>query len=273
MRYYRIELQLPEDYKEVLMAELGELPFDTFDDSAPGLLRAWIPVDAFDEGALAEIKTAYADQIIGFVGPVLEEEQNWNQVWESQYEPVEIADFVRIRAPFHDSKAGFKFELLITPKMSFGTGHHDTTAGMIRRMGAMDFAGKRVLDMGCGTGVLGILALKLGASHVHGIDIEAWAVENSLENASQNEVAMQVELGDAKMLAGRYDVILANINRNIIMRDLPLYVAHMSAHGQLLCSGFYTEDVALLVEKAAAHGLKFVEEHHQNNWATILYTK
>lgn len=273
MQYYRFDIRLEEDFKEILLAELGELAFEAFDDSEARILTAWVQKSLHDEQALAEILERYEGHIIEVKGPVEEEEQNWNALWESQYEPVVIDDFVRIRAPFHPQVGGFRFELEIEPKMSFGTGHHGTTAGMVRMMQQVEMHGKRVLDMGSGTGILGIVAMKLGAKEVHAIDIEAWAVENAIENAKRNAVSMEVVLGTALDMKGSYEVILANINRNIILNDLANYAAHCTTGGALLCSGFYTEDVDMIREGAALNNFKFECESNENNWATVLFTK
>lgn len=273
MQYYRFDIRLEEDFKEILLAELGELAFEAFDDSEARLLTAWVQKALHDEAALAEILKRYEGHIIEVKGPVEEEERNWNEVWESQYEPVVIDDFVHIRAPFHTKQDGFRFELEIEPKMSFGTGHHGTTAGMVRMMQQVDMQGKRVLDMGSGTGVLGIVAMKLGAKELHAIDIEAWAVENAIENAGRNEVVMEVELGTALNMKGTYDVILANINRNIILNDIARYAEHCRTGAALMCSGFYTEDVNMIKEHAALNSFAFKCESSENNWATVLFTK
>jgi len=273
MQYYRFDIRLEEDFKEILLAELGELAFEAFDDSEARMLTAWVQKSLHEEAAMAEILERYEGHIIEVKGPVEEEERNWNEVWESQYEPVFIDDFVHIRAPFHPKKDGFRFELEIEPKMSFGTGHHSTTAGMVRMMQQVNMQGKRVLDMGSGTGILGIVAMKLGAQEVHAIDIEAWAVENAIENASRNAVQMEVELGNALLMKGTYDVILANINRNIILQDIERYTAHCKTGGAFMCSGFYTEDVDMIREGAALNSFRFELQSSENNWATVLFTK
>ncbi|MDP2188847.1 MAG: 50S ribosomal protein L11 methyltransferase [Sphingobacteriaceae bacterium] len=273
MQYYRFDIRLEEDFKEILLAELGELAFEAFDDSEARILTAWVQKALHDAQGLAEILERYEGHIIEVKGPVEEEERNWNELWESQYEPVVIDDFVHIRAPFHPHQEGFRFELEIEPKMSFGTGHHGTTAGMVRMMQQIDMRQKRVLDMGSGTGILGIVAMKLGAKAVHAIDIEAWAVENAIENAKRNAVEMEVELGTALHMTGTYDVILANINRNIILQDIARYAVHCTAGAALLCSGFYIEDVDMIREGAALNNFKFERESNENNWATVLFTK
>lgn len=273
MKYLRFDVRIEEDFKEILLAEMAEVGFEAFDDAEPKLLTAWIQESAYLSDALEQIFARYDGHIIEVKGPVSEEEKNWNELWEKGYDPVVIDDFVRIRAPFHPQQGGFVFELEIEPKMSFGTGHHDTTAGVIQMMQRLDFEAKRVLDMGSGTGVLGILAMKMGAEEVHAIDIEAWAVENAIENASRNAVHMNVVLGNALKMHGTYDVVLANINRNIILADLAHYASHTRAGGCLVCSGFYQEDVDIIRKAAALNNFNFERESSKNNWATVLFTK
>jgi len=273
MKYLRFDIRMEEDFKEILLAEMAEIGFEAFDDAEPKLLTAWVQESAYQSEELRQIFGRYDGHIIELKGPVLEEEKNWNELWEKGYEPVVIDDFVRIRAPFHSKQGGFVFELEIEPKMSFGTGHHDTTAGVIRMMQQIDFEGKRVLDMGSGTGVLGILAMKMGAQEVHAIDIEAWAVENAIENAARNAVQMDVVLGNALKMHGAYDVVLANINRNIILSDLAQYAAHTGTGSFLVCSGFYKEDVDIIRKTAALNNFNFERESNKNNWATVLFTK
>lgn len=273
MKYYRFDVRLEEDFKEILLAEMADVGFEAFDDAEPRMLTAWIQLRSYIKNDLDAVFEHYDGHILEVKGPVEEEEKNWNELWEKGYEPVVIDDFVRIRAPFHASQIGFVFELEIEPKMSFGTGHHDTTAGVIRMMRQLEFRAKRVLDMGSGTGVLGILALKMGAKEVHAIDIEEWAVENAIENAARNSVSMAVELGNALKMTGSYDVLLANINRNIILADLTWYAKHTSPGGCLVCSGFYKEDVDIIRKTAALNNFNFERESNQNNWATVLFTK
>lgn len=273
MKYYRFDVRLEEDFKEILLAEMADVGFEAFDDAEPKMLTAWIQLAEYKKKELDDVFERYDGHIIEVKGPLAEEEKNWNELWERGYEPVVIDDFVRIRAPFHDKIGGFRFELEIEPKMSFGTGHHDTTSGVIRMMRQLDFSAKRVLDMGSGTGVLGILAIKMGAQEVHAIDIEDWAVENAIENAARNEVNMEVVLGNALKLKGTYDIVLANINRNIIIADIAGYAKHTRKGGYLVCSGFYKQDVDIIRKTAALNSFNFERESNQNNWATILFTK
>jgi len=274
MRYLKYTIKTTEEWKEVLLAELAEVGFDTFDDSKAATLEAWVLEGNHDASAVQAVLEQYADQVLSVEGPVEEPEKNWNEVWESQYEPVSIDSWVHIRAPFHPvPEATFAHVLEIMPKMSFGTGHHGTTAGILRSMQALDFTNKRVLDMGCGTGVLGILASKMGAKSVMGIDIEAWAVENAIENASRNRAQMEVLEGGKELISGVFDVVLANINRNIIIDQLPVYASVLTEGGTLVCSGFYLQDVAIICENAALHGFKMSTVNNEGQWANVVFSK
>lgn len=274
MRYLKYAIKTTEEWKEVLLAELAEVGFDTFDDSKPATLEAWVLEANHDVSAVQGVMEQYADNILSVEGPLEEPEKNWNEVWESQYEPVSIDAWVHIRAPFHPlPDANFEHVLEIMPKMSFGTGHHGTTAGILRSMAAYDFQGKRVLDMGSGTGVLGILAAKMGAKLVCAIDIEAWAVENALENAERNGVSIEVLLGGKELISGTFDVILANINRNIIVDQLPQYAQALVPSGLLFCSGFYEHDIDIIRQNAALNGLELVKQNTENQWANVVFSK
>lgn len=274
MRYIKYVVHTTEEFKEVLLAELAEVGFDTFDDSKPMRLEAWVTEANHDAEAVQFVLEQYAQWISQAEGPVTEPEKNWNETWESQYEPVSIDAWVHIRAPFHPlPDSTFEHGLEIMPKMSFGTGHHGTTAGILRTMSSIDFQGKRVLDMGCGTGVLGILAAKMGAEYVLGIDIEPWAVENAIENAARNGVSMQVLEGGKELIAGSFDVVLANINRNIIIDQLAIYAASTVSGGILVCSGFYLQDVDIIRENAALNGFEFKSVSNENQWANVVFSK
>lgn len=274
MRYFKYTIKCTEEWKEVLLAELAEVGFDTFDDTKPANLDAWVLEAAHDVSAVQAVFDQYADYIQAVDGPLEEPEKNWNEVWESQYEPVSIDSWVHIRAPFHPFPGThFEYVLEIMPKMSFGTGHHGTTAGILRTMSGLHFYQKSVLDMGCGTGVLGILAAKMGASYVLGIDIEPWAVENALENAERNAVQMEVLEGGKELIAGNFDVILANINRNIILDQLPDYARVINRGGLLVCSGFYVHDVDIIRENAALNGFTFVSENMEEQWANVVFSR
>jgi ribosomal protein L11 methyltransferase len=211
---------------------------------------------------------------IKFTGKMLDD-KNWNEEWEKNYSPVLIAGKCFVRAPFHEPMPGIPHEIVIEPKMAFGTAHHETTQLMVEWLLEQDVEKKTVLDMGCGTGILAILANKLGASYVIGIDNDEWAWRNALENFSLNGVENgEALLGDAgKVEMGRYDLILANINRNILLRDLPIYAQGLKENGKILLSGFYESDRDAITAKAGEHSLRFNGIKSQNHWAAMLFSK
>ncbi len=239
-------------WQEILLAHLSELPYDSFVEEANGL-KAYILEKDFDEVALKEVCNALAAKINFTISTV--KQQNWNASWESDFQPVIVGDACGIRADFH-APLGVKHEIIITPKMSFGTGHHATTFGMMGQMLKMDFSGKRILDMGCGTAVLAILAEQLGASDIQGVDIDEWAYNNALENLEMNACQnIQIEIGGAEKIKGQFDGVLANINRNVLLNDMPIYSNALKRGGFILFSGFYTEDLPLIQSTALANGL------------------
>ncbi|MCB0819252.1 MAG: 50S ribosomal protein L11 methyltransferase, partial [Bacteroidetes bacterium] len=204
--------------KDILIAEMSEIGFDSFVDSENGFL-GYAPEENYSEPQLLKLlqKNGYSEK------PDIKriEPQNWNAVWESQFDPILVNKEICIRAPFHDAMPEYKYELVIEPKMSFGTGHHATTRLMCQALSKINPKGKKVCDMGCGTGILGILAMKMGAFSAFGVDIETWAVENSIENAQKNQVQMKVLEGGKEHLENkRFDIILANINRNVLLDQL-----------------------------------------------------
>ncbi|MEG1763029.1 MAG: 50S ribosomal protein L11 methyltransferase [Bacteroidales bacterium] len=202
-------------------------------------------------------------------------DENWNAVWESQYEPVLFGNYCFVHAPFHAPRKDVKYNIEIEPKMSFGTAHHPTTALIIEYISKEPLQGKRLLDMGCGTGVLAILASKEGASSVDAIDNDVWAYENTLENIERNHTpTIHVEMGDASNLqAKEYDYIIANINRNILLRDITHYAACLPTGGILLLSGFYQEDIAKLEVECNKHRLFYVDYKTREKWAALKFIK
>lgn len=258
---------------DILMTELAESGFESFDETSGGF-KAYIPAARLDEAALLPLREfdAAAGQV-SFRQRTIPG-QNWNSVWESQFEPVRISGRCRIRAPFHEADPSVEIELVIEPQMSFGTGHHETTSLMARKLLTMELAGKSLMDMGCGTGVLGILALKLGAATACGIDVEDNAVDNARENAQRNAVAFPVEKGDEALLSGRkFDVILANINKNVLLQGIPVYSASLLPGGQLAISGFFVTDREELTAAARRAGLVPVEAQSENNWCMLYFEK
>ena len=274
MQYFEVNIAHRQEpmQTESLIAQLGELGFDSFVENVNELL-AYVPAELFLENdVVALLKTS--PNIEKFSANKIEE-QNWNSVWESSYEPVRFGDFCNIRAPFHEPVSDVKFDLIIEPKMSFGTAHHETTSLMIEWLKTEIVKGKRVLDMGCGTGVLAILAKKLGAEFVEAIDNDEWAFENTKENVLRNETPeIAVELGDAENLKNKnFDFILANINRNILIRDMPMYVETLSKDGVVLLSGFYKSDLDAVSESCANSGLHYISHLEKNNWVAAKFVK
>lgn len=260
-----------EMVREILVAELSGLNFESFVDTIDGL-QAYIQEQDFDE---QEVKALYilnsADFSIEMEVKTIEQ-QNWNAEWEKNFEPIEVDGRCLVRAPFHDEKE-VDFDIVIEPKMSFGTGHHETTYQMIAHLLEIDVSGKRVLDMGCGTGILAILACMKGASSITGIDIDQWAYENTLENIRKNKCShIIVKKGGAELLKKcAYDVILANINRNILMNDMEVYVKTMKTGSQIAFSGFYTSDIHHIDQKARSLSLRLLRQSEKNNWAALVY--
>ena len=271
-----IELNIPvadAAQAEIVVAELAELPFESFATEG-GLLKAYIPQDR-----LIDCKEQ-ADELMqrcGIRGAryVQIESQNWNQLWESNFQPVDIDGRVLVRAPFHPAGNGCGMEIVIMPKMSFGTGHHATTCLMVRAI--LDLApldGRRVLDMGCGTGILAIAAAKCGAAAVDAVDIDEWAAENCRENVRDNATADRTEVlqGDISAVAGRrYDLILANINRNILLHDMAAYARLLDSGGHLIVSGFLDSDICALRQGASACGLHPAAEYHRDGWSALVF--
>jgi ribosomal protein L11 methyltransferase len=276
MEYIELNCSLPAGeiaFAEILMARLGELGFESFQETSEGLL-AYIPAHDFDPSILNTEELWPADIEVNYTWRTVPDE-NWNAVWESNFEPVTIAGRCHIRAPFHPVRSDMEFEIVIEPKMSFGTAHHETTSQMIEVLLDADLAGKNVLDMGCGTGVLAILAAMRRAAEVTAIDNDEWAYHNALENVIRNkQPGINVYQGDAGMLENmKFDVIIANINRNILLSDMQSYVNCLDSGGLLLMSGFYREDLQLITEKAAALNMRHTDHRVKNNWVVAWYTK
>jgi len=257
--------------RDILLAELAELGFDSFVEIEDGLL-AYIVVDKASEEALHRIYALQNPdfQISWTVKEI--EQQNWNEEWEKNFHPIAIDQICRVRAPFHEAKT-FSYEIIIEPKMSFGTGHHETTYMMLKLLLEEDLRDKKVLDMGCGTGVLAILTEMRGAREINAIDIDEWSVVNAMENIERNDCEkVHVELGDASLLRGRtYDLIIANINRNILLKDISFYTSCLNKKGVLLLSGFYLSDLDMISTKCSSYNLRFEKNLEKNNWVAAKY--
>jgi ribosomal protein L11 methyltransferase len=274
MNYFEVEFQLEPvlPAREVLIAELAELGFESFVEMEEGL-KAYIQEEDFQPAMLESLMASEIEDLQISHTTKLIQDENWNAEWEKNFEPINVEDKCMVRAPFHSLEGSFEYDLIIEPKMSFGTGHHDTTYQMIAELMALDVKNKTVLDMGCGTGVLAILAKKMGAQSVLGIDIDDWAYENSIENFERNKCTDITCLkGGAELLAGHsFDIILANINRNILVRDIPLYAASLNGGGEILFSGFYTMDVPEIQKLADGLNWELVNRREKNEWCMLRY--
>lgn len=261
-----------EEFCDILSAELAELGFDNFIITDDGL-QAYIIKENFNEPEIQNIFLLKNNPSISYTTKEIIEE-NWNQKWEEDYNYIELDNCIVI-APFHKNYPSKKYEVLISPKMSFGTGHHATTFMMLDFLLNENLTKKKVLDMGCGTGVLAILASKLGATKITAIDIDEWAFENTLENLDLNEIHnIEVKKGNKSLLGNeKFDVILANINRNILLEDIPSYANVLNSKGKLFLSGFYVSDVEIIKSKAKENKLEFNEKKERNNWCALSFTK
>lgn len=257
---------------EILMAQLAEIGFDSFMESDDGFL-AYIPCSDFYETQLIELVDSSQSKLEYSLKTI--KDQNWNEVWESNYDPVNIKDQVYIRAPFHNTNPDVKYEIVVDPKMSFGTAHHETTSLMMELMLDEDITGKKVLDMGCGTGILAIFSELKGATKIEAIDFDEWAYNNSLENVVKNNCKkISVQLGNANVIkAVEFDYILANINRNVLLNDMSVYATHLVEKGILLLSGFYTEDVEIIESAANENNLSLNYILVKNNWVAAKFIK
>ena len=261
-----------QPWNEILMAELIEIGFDSFTEEHNGIL-AYIQKDIFDDKQLQEINM-FSNEAVEISYTYQEMPNiNWNEEWEKNFEPINVENQVSIRAEFH-SNQNLPHEIIIQPKMSFGTGHHATTYLMIQQMLDMDFENKTVLDMGCGTSVLAIFAKQKGAGKTVAIDIDEWSVENSKENAERNNVDLDISQGTADNLgAENFDIILANINRNILISDIPTYVSVLNNVGQLLLSGLCFFDVDDILEVCNEQKLTLKRKLQREEWVSLLLEK
>lgn len=269
---FNFKIKPLQPWNEILMAELIEIGFDSFTEEHDGIL-GYIQKDLFDEEELKDIYLLQNKEIE--ISYTYEEMPNinWNEEWEKNFSPINVEDKVLIRAEFHDSDPNMH-EIVIQPKMSFGTGHHPTTHLMIQQMLDMDLENKKVLDMGCGTSVLAIFAKQKGAGRTVAIDIDEWSVENSKENAARNNVELDIELGTADNLGKeKFEIILANINRNILISDIPTYVSVLEDGGKLLLSGLCFFDVDDILEVCTEQNLTLEKKIQREEWVSLLLSK
>ncbi len=270
---YHFIVEPKELGSEILVAELGELPFESFIESEFGL-TAYIQKELWNATILADLFVLQSPEFnISFTIEEIEQ-INWNEEWEKNFEPIEVDGMCHVRAPFHPKTAA-KYDIVIEPKMSFGTGHHETTHMMIQHLLRLDVQGKKTLDMGCGTAILAILAEMKGAQPIDAIDIDNWCYLNSIENATRNNCQhITVYEGDASILVDqRYELIIANINRNILLADMQAYANCLVSGGTLLLSGFYLEDIPFLEASCTENGMQFVSQLQRNNWVSLEFEK
>lgn len=271
----KIESQSADLVREMLTLELANIGFESFVETTDGML-AYISSFDFTVERLNSI-SFFKDLNLGNIKFKwqLIKDQNWNEEWEKNFSPVLIGKQCYIRATFHEPMPDVEHEIIIDPKMSFGTGHHETTYLMIEQMFTIDFFQKKVLDMGCGTGILAIMASKLGARLIDAIDIDEWSYQNCLENCNLNGTNnIQIICGDRSVIPScEYDLILANINRNILLKDMDTYAQHLVSGGILLISGIYSNDLLLLKEVATSNNLSFILNTEKNKWASAIFLK
>lgn len=258
---------------EILIAELGYAGFESFVETETGV-TAYIQKGEWHNDILKDIYALQSDEFeITYTHEEIEQ-VNWNEEWEKNFNPIVVDNLCSVRAPFHE-KPETKYDIIIEPKMSFGTGHHETTHMMLQHLLTADLKDKTVLDMGCGTGVLAILAALRGAKHIEAIDIDNWCYVNSLENIERNNVPhINVYEGDASLLIDKhYDVIIANINRNILLNDITIYAKCLNENGTLYLSGFYNNDIESIEEECNKNGLVFEAKLERNNWVALQFKK
>lgn len=257
------------------MAELGEVGFDTFEELDNGL-KAYIETENFDQASLDEICSRYQHSFDFNVGTRTVEKENWNKKWEENYDPIEVDERCIVRATFHQPEKNYPIEIVITPKMSFGTGHHATTWQMLKLQMDVDFSDKKVLDVGCGTGVLAIMAAKLGARSIEATDIDDWCIENSRENFELNGLPnVRIQKGEIADLKfdKQFDIILANINKNVLLNEIGHYIKLLAENGLLFLSGFYEGDVEDIASCAHQYELQRTQSSSKDNWAALVFSK
>ena len=275
MNFLELNFKCDRDFTEILIAELASIGYESFMETDEGF-NAYIEKSSFSEKELTGILDKYHKiTLLSYFSQDLKE-KNWNEEWEKNYEPIIVEDKIIVKASFHKINRSYPVEIIINPRMSFGTGHHDTTYLMLQFQLETDQKDKDVLDVGCGTGILSIMACKMSANSVVAIDNNDWAVENSKDNFQINQCE------NVKLISGtiidipaqdQYDIIMANINRNILLEESSLYIPHLKDDSFLIMSGFFTEDIKYLEEKLNGLGWKLVNQKHKNNWAAIKFER
>ena len=276
MKYFEVTFKVEpcsETATDVLAALMAEIGFESFIECEGGT-EAYIQQSLFDEDAMKGILADFPMPDTAVEYTISEpEDKNWNEEWEKNFfQPIVIGDRCVIHSTFHKDYPHAEYDIVINPQMAFGTGHHETTSSIIGELLDADLQGKRVLDMGCGTSILAILASMRGADNVTAIDIDDWCVNNSRDNIQLNGISnIEVELGDASSLQGKapFDIVIANINRNILLNDMAAYTACMHPGSEIYMSGFYVKDIDAICQKGKSLGLEFVHYREKNNWAAV----
>lgn len=277
MFFITVKVFIIGEIAELLKLELAEIGFDSFWEEEEGSFLTSITEENFDQSQTEAILAKYKD--LADIRYEFEKvaKQNWNQLWEESYPPVFVGDECVIRADFHQLARSFKYDIVIHPKMSFGTGHHETTALCVAHLIDMDLTGKKVADIGCGTGILSIMALKKGAKQIVACDVEEWAVENAQENLQLNgfeSANFTVFQGTAAQISATdFDTILANINLNILLAEIHIYSKLLAKNGSLLLSGFYAHEASLIAAEAEKYGLALKKQLVKNNWTALLFDR
>ncbi len=270
---YNFSINPKEPATEILIAELGNVGFESFVETENGL-TAYIQKNDWNKNILEDIFILSSDEFeISYQSDEVKQ-TNWNSEWEKNFKPIQVDEKVSVRASFHE-KPNLEYDIVIEPKMSFGTGHHETTHMMLQHLLALDLTDKKVLDMGCGTGLLAIFSEMRGATEIDAIDIDNWCYVNSLENVERNSCKkIKVYEGDASLLVNqKYDVIIANINRNILLNDIKYYSKCLENKGVLLLSGFYKEDIPIIEKETSKYNFKLDSIIERNNWVAIKLNK
>ena len=270
---YTFEVSPKEPGTEILIAQLGFAGFESFVENENGV-TAYIQEGEWNDQLLKDIQILNSDEFeISYVEEVIAQ-TNWNSEWEKNFNPIQVDDLVSIRAPFHENP-DLKYDIVIEPKMSFGTGHHETTHMMVQQLLELDLTNKKVLDIGCWTGILAIFSEMKGAGPIDAIDIDNWCYLNSIENVERNNCkTISVFEGDASLLNNKsYDVIIANINRNILLNDMQIYMSCLNENGVILFSGFYKEDIPIIDAEVSKYGLIMDKTFERNNWVSLKYVK
>lgn len=259
-------------WSEILLAALSEVGYDSFEETSTGL-KAYVQEGDFNEPKLRECLTDLGEAVQSSWTKAPLENKNWNEIWEANFKPIDVDGKLVVRAPFHEKTE--KAEIIIQPQMSFGTGHHETTHLMLAHLEGGNYSGQKVLDMGCGTGVLGICCELRGATEIVGIDIDEWSVENTRDNMKLNDcVHLEIRHGGAEKLGDDlFDLVIANINRNILMTDMEKYAGAMKSEATILLSGFYTGDCQMLIDHCAQFGLSHLHTNERHGWGMMEFRK